>query len=312
MQIESSLKKYIVPMEENDEKRFVRGKDYKCEVEDYTGLATINGKTRMVPNTSSSPYPCVVYIPWKWIPSYEVEIGDRELRTDRKFLQPGFDLVTDSDKFHYVYSDKMEIRQIDPNIIEIYEHDIRGDECRLYVDTSDEYSAEDRVFYFGYKFIPQEISATEAQEKCDEFIKTVSLLEYRCIYNKFGLVIEGFDEEGKYKIYFSRPKEESFKEVKVRSNLSSLLAKRVQKVHEKAKAILTDSDKGKNKRSKLTHKNPPGYYGESSGNPILVNYFAKGEEGDERSIVAHIDGLEAKTLAQTDGFRLPYMVGDWV
>ena len=220
-----------------DENLCVWKKDYKvntglrtCHVTDYTGMLSVEAKANknsfkglgfgFVSNLLERG-PIIL------------ELGRFALRNDRRYLQPGYE-ITGENPFTLVYSDRLVVRRISGGLIHIEEHDVefnqdipvtftteksRGSGNKegnhnYCIDTSENYSVDDREGFFIYDYMPREMSHDEVRKKFDDIMKTVSLSEFRCIYNSRGIVVEA-NVDDKFKIYLTRPDDIWFVEIKV-------------------------------------------------------------------------------------------------
>ncbi|NGX57129.1 MAG: hypothetical protein K940chlam3_00012 [Chlamydiae bacterium] len=281
----------------------VQGEGICCKVEDYTGLVHIEvgRKDSSVSNTWVYGRG---YNLFERVPVLKVKIGSHVLCSDRKHALPSDGITTEGSEFvYYRYSDSLRFKLIAPQTIEIYSHDTFDDqESRVYVDTSADYrylvhktldlfpiNVEEGISYFVCDFIPREISESEAQERFDVFVADVSLSEYRCIYNRFGLVVENIGEKG-YQMFLSRPSDESFEEIKIDPKFLPYSKESIRHITTKNVTF-----------SGLDY----GYYEGGSFKLIVVNYAS--EESD-KEIIVHLEGEEATTLVQTKGFTVPYRI----
>jgi len=308
------------------------GKDdlqYKCYVIDYTGIASVsyNGSENRGFNVDGK-------LQIKLLPKFYISIGNHLLRNDRHYLQPGFDLLVSKDSICYDGSDSIEIRRISNYVIQIIEHNSEEGMCTQYVDTSYEYKYNDTPYFFVYPYHPTDISSDLALERYMMFNKVPSdILSGRCIYNRFGIIIEGKDKNNKYRLFICRPKEETFRECDYSRSLAYLVKNHALKSSEEnvdhAKQFLKCHKPGQYKNckniirrgwsiySKIEKKEalekrlfidlfhnfrsiPNAYYGDiKTKDPIITNYYTG------RSINPYINGVKAETLIQYGNYSIP-------
>lgn len=260
-------------------------KKYCCKVKDYTGLVKIWGKLGAPKGIAISCYFFGALVPY-----YKVTIGSHALIPDRSLIQPGFRVPKSSD-FEYINSDQIEFRFVTPEIIKIQEHDTDGAESTVYVDTSFEYYHEDGVSYFVYDFLPRTMAHDEVETRFTTLMAEKAFSQYRCIYNRFGIVIEGFDEEGHH-MYLSRPDQKLFTEVIVSPSFPTPFIEKTYH-HSKKPKTLADMLEG--------------FYGGPSRTPVVVNFASKEHE---TGMIPYLDGEEATVFVQTNGFSTPYPIKD--
>ncbi|NGX58286.1 MAG: hypothetical protein K940chlam3_01191 [Chlamydiae bacterium] len=298
---------------------------YGVGIRDYTGLSSIESVT-------------VNSIEKKRIPEMVVKIKNHWLRTGRKYLQPGYDSLTEKNFLYFKNSLSFIIRRLDSDIIKISEYAISDKTSRCYVDTSFEYRTKDKTYYFVYDFWPH-ITDPNAHNRMEKFLAKHSPPQYRCFQNKFGIIIEELVNPNKIRLYYAKPKDKKFKKINRVSNLDWLISSHASqsaketneyvlhymkenhhdlyKMSRKKKCVKSSRSKKiffRKKPTKTQSKEwllsnlkcfdpPQGYYGstELRNTIILVNYDSPTGE-----IIPYLNGEPAKTIKQTDGFTLTY------
>ncbi len=278
----------------------------KCRVIDYTGAMQVLDRTKKMSTKG-------IYLGFvdRMMPTMTISLkfGPFDLSNERRYLQPCYELNNDKfNSFILSQTSHITIRPYGGNSIEIHVLDAKGGDYHYYIDTPQTYSLYYHAIKFVYRFKPwTKIPLDKVERLVDQYLETVSFSEYRVIYNRFGVVIEGYNEKEQLEIYLLRPEDESFQKIVLYaphfiSNPKLYFLVFFKKITREEKS----TDQPINKKLRITENQILSCYGGKDGFPLVSNYLSK----DSEHIKPFLDGQEAIVHKQTDGFHPPHM-NEW-